>query len=532
MRRPALVFFALAVSMLLGAQISAQEDQDPATSAAQALEIVDCLLPGQVRRVGGRTYPTPRRPTRTTAADCAARGGEYLVYDRASTRSALTVWLPTAEGGNAEAQTIVGELYERGVDGNPNYEAAAQWYRRAADQDYRRAQFNLGTLYEQGLGVPPDRLTALNWYRRASGLDEDSIIFQSAAAADLERQRAELSSQVESRDRQVELLTRQVQQLREQLESNAQNANQVNAELASLRGLLEEVEAQRRADREALDAIVRLGDPLPLTAARAEFIEPSRVSYRRSEFGRFYALIIGVQDYEQLEDLESPVNDIAKIGGLLADKYGFSVLTLADPDQLELMRAVNELNETLEENDNLLIYFTGHGSRLRSGIREVGYWLPTNADPVPDDTLWVPNDFVSRHIGRIAARRVLVIADSCYSGLLGDDPGYVMVGDGEYTDEYIEWKRPKRSRLVLSSGEDSPVVTDAAGESSSVFAKALLDVLNANQRVLTAPELFLGIKRRLESDAQVPAGATMPALKALKDAGHEVGDFFFIVARS
>ncbi|HEX5421440.1 MAG TPA: tetratricopeptide repeat protein, partial [Gammaproteobacteria bacterium] len=130
-------------------------------SAVQALEIVDCLLPGQVRVVGGRTYLTPRRPTRTTAADCGARGGEYLAYDRADYRSALNVWLPTAQRGDAKAQTMVGEIFERGLGGQPDYQAAAEWYRKAADQGYSQAQFDLGALYEQGRGVPKNKLEAL-----------------------------------------------------------------------------------------------------------------------------------------------------------------------------------------------------------------------------------------------------------------------------------------------------------------------------------------------------------------------------------
>ena len=54
-----------------------------------------------------------------------------------------------------------------------------------------------------------------------------------------------------------------------------------------------------------------------------------------------------------------------------------------------------------------------------------------------------------------------------------------MVGDGRYTEEYIDWKRPKRSRLVLSSGVDSPV-TEHSDAEHSVFAAALLDVLSYN----------------------------------------------------
>lgn len=152
------------------------------------LEIVDCLLPGQVRQLGNMSYLTPRRPLRTTVAECSIRGGEYVAYDRADLKSALRIWMQAAQAGDAEAQTNVGEIYERGLGVEPNYEAAALWYQKAADQGYSQALFNLGTLYEQGLGVPQDRLKALNLYREAWGVPEDSIIFASAA----ERERNEL----------------------------------------------------------------------------------------------------------------------------------------------------------------------------------------------------------------------------------------------------------------------------------------------------------------------------------------------------
>src|SRR6516165_67563 len=119
----------------------------------QDLEIVDCLLPGQVRQLGSMTYLTQRRPTRTTAADCRIRGGEYVAYDRADYKSALHVWMDAATAGDADAMTNVGEIYERGLGGTPNYEAAVIWYQKAADKGNSRAKFDLGTLYEQGLGV-------------------------------------------------------------------------------------------------------------------------------------------------------------------------------------------------------------------------------------------------------------------------------------------------------------------------------------------------------------------------------------------
>ena len=79
----------------------------------QDLEIVDCLLPPQVRQVGGRTFSTPRRPTRTTETECRVRGGEWVSYDRAKLETALGIWQAAAESGDAEAQTVVGEIYEK-----------------------------------------------------------------------------------------------------------------------------------------------------------------------------------------------------------------------------------------------------------------------------------------------------------------------------------------------------------------------------------------------------------------------------------
>ena len=79
------------------------------------LEIVDCLLPGQVRQLGNSSYLTQRRPVRTTASECSIRGGEYVAYDRADLQSALRVWMQAAEGGNLEGVRV---LVRRGADVN------------------------------------------------------------------------------------------------------------------------------------------------------------------------------------------------------------------------------------------------------------------------------------------------------------------------------------------------------------------------------------------------------------------------------
>ena len=139
----ALVGAGLAASSGAAAQNSATAGMRPGDD----LMVVDCLLPGQVRQLGQmKSFLTARRPIKTTAADCEIRGGEYVAYDRASYGSALKIWLPLAQSGEAEAQTNVGEIFEKGLGVSPDYEAGALCYRKAAEQGTSRAAINLGNL--------------------------------------------------------------------------------------------------------------------------------------------------------------------------------------------------------------------------------------------------------------------------------------------------------------------------------------------------------------------------------------------------
>jgi hypothetical protein len=136
--------------------------------------VVDCLLPGAVRKLGANvTYLTPRKVGKVTVKECEVRGGEYVLFDRADPATALKIWKPAAEQGDAVAQFRLGQIYEMGLGGTPDYQSAATWYRKSADQGNRTAAFNLAVLYEKGQGVARDQAAALNLYGRAQGLTDD-----------------------------------------------------------------------------------------------------------------------------------------------------------------------------------------------------------------------------------------------------------------------------------------------------------------------------------------------------------------------
>ena len=209
---------------------------NPAVAAvrnAEDLLIVDCLLPGQLRKLGRQaTFMSARRPIRTTQADCEIRGGEYVAYDRANYQTALKVWMDGAMSGDAEAQNNVGEIYSKGLGTAPDYGMAFQWFKKAADQGYGRAKINLGYLYEQGLGVPRDQAMALNLYREASGI-QDELLYASVVQVELkakDEQITGLQQEVRAGEEESAALRQQVQQLQAEL---AQRRNALQAARAS-----------------------------------------------------------------------------------------------------------------------------------------------------------------------------------------------------------------------------------------------------------------------------------------------------------
>lgn len=217
------------------------EQSAPAPQAdANKLLVVDCLLPGQIRKLGqAMTYLSARRPIKTTAGDCEIRGGEYVAYDRTNYATALKVWLPPAQEGDPAAQTYVGEIYEKGLGLTPDYTLAVQWYRKAADQGYSRAQINLGFLYEKGLGVPKDPKTALDWYRKASGLTNDNLAFTSSTQA-VETERDELRRELALRNKEADSLRAQLKQTQEQLQSRRNRLESTQRELEETRRQLQQ----------------------------------------------------------------------------------------------------------------------------------------------------------------------------------------------------------------------------------------------------------------------------------------------------
>ncbi len=81
---------------------------------------------------------------------------------------ALRWYRPAAEQNDPRAQLYLGLMYHNGHGVAHDESEAAKWLRRAADQGDAEAQFEMGGMYSVGAGVPQDYAETARWYRRAA----------------------------------------------------------------------------------------------------------------------------------------------------------------------------------------------------------------------------------------------------------------------------------------------------------------------------------------------------------------------------
>jgi uncharacterized caspase-like protein len=233
--------------------------------------------------------------------------------------------------------------------------------------------------------------------------------------------------------------------------------------------------------------------------------------------GRYHALVIGINNYENLPKLKTAVTDARAVAQVLIDDYGYSVTLLTDINRDRLMEALDRYIATLRPSDNLLIYYAGHGHRDEASNR--GYWLPSDATR-DRRTRWVSNADISDTLKSLRAKHVMIVADSCYSGTLTRGAGVALRGP-----DYIRRMALKRARVVLSSGGVEPVA-DNAGAGHSPFADAFISALRSNPGVLDATRMFATVRNLV-----VQRSDQTPEFADIGEAGHEGGDFLFVRVR-
>ena len=226
--------------------------------------------------------------------------------------------------------------------------------------------------------------------------------------------------------------------------------------------------------------------------------------------GAYFALIIYVNEYQDNSlNLDYPNDDAQNLRKVLREYYHFDEINvLSNPNRAQLLDALAELRRH-RENDNLLIFFAGHGSYDEA--IDQGYWLPSDARP-GSQANWISNSDIRDQLKGIKARHILLISDACFSG------GIFKTRAVDYEERTFQAKYQYPSRRAITSGVLKEV------PDKSVFLQYLVQRLKENENpYLGALDLFARMR-----DAVMNNTHNTPQYGVIYDAGDQGGEFIFI----
>jgi hypothetical protein len=238
--------------------------------------------------------------------------------------------------------------------------------------------------------------------------------------------------------------------------------------------------------------------------------------------GRYFALIIGIDNYTgDWKPLKNAVNDAKAIEKQLNTTYEFqSIRTLYNEQatRTNILKEYEWLMANIKENDNLLIFYSGHGDYNENLQR--GFWVPADATSSSVSGL-ISNTDIQSFLSGIKSKHTFLIADACFSGDIFR--GKTLTIPYENSFKYYNQIYSKPSRTALTSGGIEPVM-DGGKDGHSVFTYYLLKSLSGNQnQFFDASQLYNDLKVAVINNSN-----QTPGFSPIVNTGDEGGQFIFI----
>ena len=249
-------------------------------------------------------------------------------------------------------------------------------------------------------------------------------------------------------------------------------------------------------------------------------------------YAESWALLIGINDYQNVKKLEYAVEDAKSVYNKLISDYEFdknNIKLLLDikATNYNMRKELDSITKLADTNDRVLIYFAGHGETmpLPDG-GEMGYLVPWEGDAKSLYMTSIPMSELKQLSLMSKAKHILFLIDACYSGLatinirsLKEQPSI----------NYINKITTNKSRQIITAGgKDEPVI-EKSEWGHSAFTKNLLSGLsnrNADYNadyIITTNELGLYLSERVTIDSE---GQQTPQYGKITI---DEGEFIFII---
>lgn len=198
------------------------------------------------------------------------------------------------------------------------------------------------------------------------------------------------------------------------------------------------------------------------------------------DIGKQYAVIIGIDRYKEWPVLRSAVSEAKSLRKVLSSRYyidEFFELYDSDGTASNIRHLfVDTLPQKLTEKDSLLIFYSGHGQLDATGT---GFWIASDGskDAYAQNN-WIANAQLRNMMGRLKAQRILILADSCFSGdFVNVSRGTTPTIDSAFYQKALQLT----ARQVLTSGASEAVPDE------SEFGRQLINALQRNEEPLIDP---------------------------------------------
>lgn len=232
--------------------------------------------------------------------------------------------------------------------------------------------------------------------------------------------------------------------------------------------------------------------------------------------GKYYGLIIGINKYQDpvIPELDRPIRDAEAFYNSITGRYNFekeNVTFLKNATNTEIINALDSLAGIIKPCDNLLIFYSGHGTWDASA--DLGYWLPSDARK-SSKLAWFRNSTLRDYLREIKSKHTLLISDACFAGSILKTRGM-----STEVPKAINHLYSLPSRKAMTSG----TLTDVPDE--SMFLKYLIERLkNNNEKYLSSEQLFSSFRIAVINNSNA-----VPQFGEIRDVGDQGGDFIFVL---
>jgi tetratricopeptide (TPR) repeat protein len=231
----------------------------------------------------------------------------------------------------------------------------------------------------------------------------------------------------------------------------------------------------------------------------------------------YHAILIAVNDYASnaIKDLDNPIKDAQRFYNVIVEHYTFdpdNITFLKNPTRDELYNVFEEYMNLVDEDDNLLIFYAGHGHWDEEMGR--GYWLPSDAN-ADRRSSWFANGDLTGYIKSFKSKHTLLISDACFSGSI-----FKTRSAFDIIPKDIKILSKMQSRTAITSGTLTEV------PDKSVFIEYMVKRLDQNtEKYLTTEGLFNSFRRAVISNSVTDQVPQYGSIHLTDDEG---GEFIFI----